>query len=90
MFKLNAARRLLAMHEVHSDAFEGWINSLQFEYDRPEGADYVVVDSTYDEVESKLRADGWTEGKDGEFTKGEHGCAIAKAGSGMTRITDRG
>lgn len=90
MFKLNAANRLRAWHEVYSDAFEGWINSLQFEYDRPEGADYVVVNASYDEVASKLRSDGWTDDGDGEYSKGDHACAIARAGTGRTRITDRG
>ena len=90
MFKLNAANRLRALTEVHSDAFEGWINSLQFQYKRPEGANYVVVDASYAEVQDKLGSDGWTDDGDGEFSKGEHACAIAKVGAGRTRITDRG
>jgi hypothetical protein len=90
MFKLNAAHRLRALTEVYSDAFEGWINSLQFEYDRPEGANYVVVNASYAEVQDKLRSDGWTDDGDGEFSKGDHECAIAKAGAARTRITDRG
>ena len=89
MFKLNAARRLFALYEVHSDAFEGWINSLQFEYKRPEGANYVIVDAPIREVADKLRSDGWTHDGEGEYSKGEHACAIAKEGS-RTRITDRG
>jgi hypothetical protein len=90
MFKLNAARRLFALTEVYSDAFEGWINSLQFEYKRPSGVNYVIVDAAYPEVEDKLRSDGWSEGEDGEFSKGDHACSIAKVGAGRTRVTDRG
>ena len=89
MLKLNAASRLLSMYEVHADPFEGWINSLQFTYDRPEGANYVTVDATVSEVSSKLKSDGWTHAGSGEFSKGEHACHIAKEGT-KTRITDRG
>jgi hypothetical protein len=90
MIKLNAANRLRAWTEVHSDAFEGWINSLQFEYDRPDGADYVIVDASYGEVKSKLRSDGWTDNGDGEFSKGDHACALAREGADKTRVIDRG
>jgi hypothetical protein len=88
MFKLNAASRLTAMHEVHADPFEGWINSLQFTYDRPEGKNYVTVDATPTEVVTKLRSDGWTSKGKGLYTKGEHSCLISRDGN-KARITDR-
>ena len=90
MFKLNAARRLFAMHEVHADPFEGWINSLQYEYKRPAGANYVIVNAPLQECSDKLRSDGWKHDGDGEYSKGEHACSLAKEGAGRTRITDRG
>ena len=89
MIKLNAAFRLKALHEVYADPFEGWINSLQFTYDRPEGANYVTVDASPTEVVTKLRNDGWTSKGKGVYTKGEHSCVVSND-NGKARITDRG
>jgi hypothetical protein len=75
-----------ATTEVEADAFEGWINTLKYTYDRPEGADYVVVDATYDEVTHKLQSEDWHQnGKN--FSKGQHEVEVEKAGDDKTKIT---
>lgn len=93
--KLNASariRRIRAMQEdegtlVQGDAFEGWINSLQYRYQRPEGEDYVILDADPGEVLNKLKGDGWIGTEKGHFTKGEHEVQVHNAGQGKTKIT---
>jgi len=90
--KLNAAARLLATKEVNADAFEGWINSLQYEYKRPSsGTDYVIVDASLSEVSDKLYDEGWGKARRSDivqFSKGEHSVKLDPEGTGRTRITD--
>jgi len=92
MFKLNAAQRLFStrevdsMHEVHADPFEGWINTLQYEYDRPEGQNYAIVQAPNREVFNKLRGNDWT-GSPKSISKGEHSVSLTPEGSDRTRVT---
>jgi hypothetical protein len=83
---VTATLRLLATSEVSADAFEGWVNSLQYDYERPEGADYIILNAPLSEVEDKLRADGWVI-EDLYATKGEHAVTL-KGMNGKTRVRD--
>jgi len=87
MIKIQAAQRLLSMHhEVHADPFEGWINTLQYTYDRPTGQDYAIVDAPVTEVFNKLRGNEWV-GSPDSISKGDHTVSLKPEGRDKTRIT---
>lgn len=88
--ELNAASRVLAT-EVLADAFEDWVNTLDYKYERPEGADYVIVDAPMEEVVEKLYANDWARARRSDiaqFMKGKQS-VILKAEGKRTRITDQ-
>lgn len=72
-------------YEVEADAFEGWINTLQYEYTRDEG-ETATVDASRDEVARKLKDNDWSENGD-EFSKGEHVVTLEAVGDDKTKIT---
>jgi hypothetical protein len=93
MIKIHAAQRLFSVqevrsmhHEVHADPFEGWINTLQYTYDRPEGQAYAIVDAPMRDVFNKLRGNEWA-GSPDSISKGDHTVSLKPEGQDKTRIT---
>jgi len=84
-----AIKRLCATSEIDADSFEGWINTLQYEYTRPEGADYVIVNAPEAEIRDKLYSQEWNGVKDrsGDMSKGEHQVNVKSEDENSTRIT---
>ena len=78
---------------IHADAFEGWINTLGYSYDRPSGADYVILDSRIDNIVGKLKDQDWefvgdTDEEPLHFEKGTHAITLESEGSGTKLTTD--
>ncbi|QRE00247.1 hypothetical protein [Burkholderia phage BCSR5] len=77
--------------ELMADTFEGFINSLQFDYDRPDGANFVIVDAPVSQVHQKLIDFGWGMAKRNDkhiMAKGQHSVELQKADGGRTKIID--
>lgn len=89
--RIRASREIRARQMVEGDAFEGWINSLQYDYERPEGADFVIVNVPKDQLAQRLRDEEWTTMRRNDIhqmSKGEHSVVLEEAGDGKTKIID--
>lgn len=87
--ELNAASRILSMHDVKADAFEGWVNSLGFKYDRPNpDQECVTFNIGLQEVFNKLKSNEWKKIKDTPLTlvKGDHSIRIEPFDNDKTRL----
>lgn len=92
--RLNAAMRLTVMSamEVNCDAFEGWINTLGYHYQRTEGREEAVVEAPLRQLVTDLKDNGWTKVKEPPthpytFRKGKHTVALEPEGD-RTTITN--
>jgi len=82
--KVEAALRLVAVSKMEADAFEGWVNTLQYAYERPDNEDFVIVDAPLKDVEAKLYANDWAKARSAEvnhFSKGEHEVELEDIGN---------
>ena len=89
-FQIEAASRLKATM-LEADAFEGWINTLQLTYDRPDGKNYAVVDAPLATVQKLLYGNDWGKQRRNDkvvFSKGNHTIELEAQGDKKTKITD--